>query len=301
MNKKQWEALIGKGAEDVEVNEWLKNESGARISWYPSSMGDISDILTFYKPDIQEVVGVAGNSLSYVNLSEIPDEEPQEPNVFIQTSAVTFLRRDEVGLKPNLKFPLTSKENVYENPDCKIRVIYRSSFTPPKTNWSGELLKELFIDPDFIKLAWLFILEVRTTDRSSGKNQVRKILLIQIPAESASFCADVILQNNIPITHVFLSLQKNLSTGFVAPGILLEEWILGVFKNLKTKVYTTNRLNNIEDISKVELLFQNYNNLYKIYPKLEPVGTAKSFLKLRDYRMEKGHKITRASVYLLDY
>lgn len=179
------------------------------------------------------------------------------------------------------------------------------SFIPPKTNWDSELIAGVpFIDPDFTKDAKLFLLEIKSAEvglEKCEKPEIRRVLLFQIPAESASFCSDILIPNNMSISHVFLSLAKNLSTGFFAPGTFLEEWVLGVVKTLKTQIYTSNRMTDVENSFKAEWLLKHYQTVYKKCPLLAPNGTAKTFKKLRNYKLHGGQKNTMASVFLLGY
>jgi hypothetical protein len=303
MNKMQINSLISEAAKDEEVSRWLEKESDIRISWYPSSMGDISDILTFYKPDIQELVGVNDNSISFINKSPIPDNEPLPPNVFIQTSALTFKRKDDNYLSEGQNYPFVTKNKIYGDRFFEIQVIYKKEILAPRTKWDAELLCDVPVNKEFKATGWLFILRLIEVhaEGTAKKNKSRDILLLQIPAESVSFCKDILIRNSFKISHVFITNEKQNSSRFYAPFTISEEWILGIVKTLDTEIYTTNRLNNIQETLKADWLLQRYQSLYETKPTLVPIGTARSITELRRYRLDKGHKIPTASVLLLNY
>ena len=304
MNKMQINSLISEAAKNEEVSRWLEKESDIRISWYPSSMGDISDILTFYRPDIQELVGINSDATSFVNRSQIPHSEPLPPNVFIQTSALTFGRKDDDFSSESRDYPFVAKNKIYGDCFFEIHVIYKKEIQAPRTKWDAELVRDVPVNKEFKATGWVFILRL-TAVHAAGLEKKdpksRDILLVQVPAESVSFCTDILLRDSFKISHIFITKEKQNSTRFYAPFIISEEWILGIVKTLDTKIYTTNRLNNIQETLKAEWLLQRYQSLYEKKPTLKPLGTAKSIIELRNYRLDKGHKTRTASVLLLNY
>ncbi len=233
------------GTKNGSFIEWLNNFEGEpRISWYPSAGEDFRDLLYL-------------NS-RYYNHNPSDGLEPFPPNIFLHTDYFpwetssfldshtvysdrrTCIRLKEIEKLPELKLPL----------DEKIVFFPEGSVATNHVVFIKAEVNSSVLGTFIVPVVYAFV-------------------------ENASFCSDVIIPNNCPISHI---IHVRYGGGCGGGGYSTGSWLLNVLQKLECECFITDGcLQRASGDERVYELFPNLRGSEDI-SKLKPIREMPSYI-----------------------